>query len=391
MNSKVNAALTQKVRALPTPINHLKWNARRTAQYLFNAPATDNKLVNLQAQLSLTSPFSLSQDLTTLCPANFGGLMLSSYQNNLHMADSLSQKTQNTVCACHSNELEPPPLFYWVDPIGFLYKQNLYQDVSAFNLYTYGTSAGIGVPFSDASYAAVGVGYTRSNLFWKNHLGRANSNTLYCAPSIGISTEFAYAALLVQGSIDFYEVKRHVQFSDINTTARNRHKNYNILCRADLGAKFYLGEHDDLFIEPQLSFNYVNLFQESYSEKGASHFINLSVKHKHSVILQPNGGFKIIKEMNRSNYCFAPNLYVGWLANTPITSGNYISHFYQMEIPNLTEFTVISFDQTTNQLALGAEFVAKNCEKFKFRAGYRAEILSHFQIHTAYLRLNLNF
>lgn len=376
---------------LPIPISQLRWNAKRTADYLFNAPATDNKLINLQNQLSLTPASTFSQDLVELSPVNFGGLMLSSYQNNLHMADSISQKTQNTMCACHNTELDAPPLFYWVDPIGFLYKQNLYQDVSGFNLYTYGTSAGVGVPFSDASYAAVAAGYTRSNLFWKNRLGRANSNTVYVGPSIGISTEFAYMALLVQGSIDFYEVKRHIQFSNINTTAENRHKSYNVLCRADLGAKLNAGEHDDVFIEPQLSFNYVNLFQESFSEKGATDFINLSVKHKHSVIVQPTGGFKIIKEISKSNYCFAPNIYIGWLANVPITSGDYVSHFYQMQVPNLTEFTVVSFDQTTNQLVLGAEFIAKNCAKFKFRAGYRAEILSHFQIHTVYVRLNLNF
>lgn len=295
------------------------------------------------------------------------------------------------MCACYSDDPDGPSPFYWIDPIGFFYKQNRYLDVSGFTDYTYGTAAGIGFPFSDSSYGAVGAGYTRSNLFWKNDSGNASCNTLYIAPSIGISTEFAYMALLVQGSIDFYKVKRHVQFASIDTNAENRHKNYNVLCRADLGAKLNVGEHEDVFFEPQLSFNYVNLFQESYSEKGASNFINLSVKHKHSVILQPNGGIKIIKEISKSTYCFAPNIFVGWLANVPITSGNYISNFYQMQIPNLTEFTVISFDQTTNQLALGAEFVAKKCEKFKFRAGYKAEILSHFQIQTIYLRLNLSF
>ena len=376
---------------LPIPLDMLTGNAKRVAEYVFCSSATDPHVLALQAELVSLPSRVFAKDLVELSPDIFGALGLSGLQNNIHVADMISQKAIHTICKNPACSTESNPFIFWVDPLAFLYKQKGVQDQIGFDLYTYGTAAGFELPVSDAGYLGIGAGFTHSDLFWKESAGACQTNTVYASPSIGFSNQVSYIHFLIQGSIDFYEVKRHIQFATIDTYAKNHHKSYNTLCRIDLGSNFKTGRSKSFILQPKASFNYLNLFEESYSEKGATNFINLAIKHKLTVFLQPNAGLKLIKEFYSKNYCFAPNCYVGWLANIPLSDASYQSKLYQMNIPCSNNFTVESFHRTTNQISLGAEFLLNKCENFLFKAGYKADFLSHFLIQGVYLKFNFKF
>ena len=383
--------ITASAAVLPVPLSDLTGNARRVADYVFCDVGEDPNLLSLQIQLAALSAQNFPIDLVELCPAIYGSLALSGFQNNIHMAGVMTQHVKNLFCNCTPPAASNSGLTFWVDPIGFLYKQKGIQDQIGFDLYSYGAATGFSSQTSESSIFSLAAGYTHSNLFWREDAGDAEADSVYCAPSIGFSNGTAYFNFLIQGSIDFYNVKRHIQFATIDTNAKNHHKSYNTLCRIDIGAKLKAGEHKGVYIQPEISFNYVNLFEERYSEKGASNFINLTVRQKLSVFLQPNGGLKIIKEFEHKNFCFGPSIYVGWLGNIPMTSGTYTSSLYQLNIPCENKFGVISYHEIANQLSLSAECLVRKCDDSLFTVGYRADILSHIQIHAVYLRYNWDF
>lgn len=379
----------------------LNGNALLTYNYLFCVDGNDPDLLEIQnTLLALPTLQALSDALVQLCPALYSSLPLLELQNNVHMARVMTQKSRKYFCDCNHMKKKKYPEYpltsFWVQPIGFYYNQKGVQNQYGFHDYTYGMASGFLLPMPSGLLLDLGLGYTHSELKWNNSRGRADANTIYFAPSLSFWFEPFCISLIVQGDVNFYNTKRNIEFTGVSETAKGNFESYDILCGLDFSAKIELLENlyqdhsTPFYIEPSMQFYCMNFFQQRFVEKDGGD-LNLSVGHKHTVFLQPNLGLKITQEIRTKSLCFAPNLYVGYLANIPLKNAGYNSSIPEFNIPCFSDFTVYGYHRVTNQLLLGAEFVIKKCDRFLITAGYNATMFSHLFTQGVNARFSLEF
>ena len=98
---------------------------------------------------------------------------------------------------------------------------------------------------------------------------------------------------------------------------------------------------------------------------------------------------RLIQEWNCSKICFAPNAYVGWLANVPLGSVTTSQRF--VDAPPDLFFSTQGVRQTTNQLVLGAEFYMQRLKAYELTANFEADLLSQFEVYTVKLKFQWLF
>ncbi len=380
-------------------VNLLTGNPKLTYNYLFCTSSGDEALVALQnILLALPTLQAFSDALVQLCPALYSSLPLLELQNNVHMAQVMNQKNRKYFCDCHDNDqnryVKKEPWSYWMQPIGFYYNQKGVQNQYGFHNYTYGAAFGFLLPLPSGVLLDLGLGYTHSDLKWNNDRGTARSNTIYFAPSFSLWFKPFCLSLIVQGDVDLYSVRRNIEFTGVNETSKSSFESYNFLCGIDFSAKLEIPDpyfsNAPFYIEPEMQFYCMNFFQNRFVEEDGGD-LNLSVGHKYTLFLQPNLGFKVTQEFQTQTVCFAPNIYIGYLANIPLNNSNYNSNMPGFNIPCASNFTVYGYHRITNQLALAAEFVVKECDNMLFSLGYNATMFSHIFTQGVNLRLSLEF
>ena len=117
--------------------------------------------------------------------------------------------------------------------------------------------------------------------------------------------------------------------------------------------------------------------------------MGLEVKRHTDYVLQPSFRLRVIEENMTEKWCYAPNLYVGYLANIPIGGANTFARF--IEAPSNLFFNIPGEQVTTNQLILGLELYAQRLKSFEFTANFEADLLSHLEVYTAKIKLQWLF
>ncbi len=397
-----NVILTILGGAIITPTSSLSPNAQNVNNYLLgnaNVQGPARELV----QTLLQVPAGLFNDaLLQLSPIQYGAFTLVSFQNNIHVADILSRRNNYSFCDCYKNKgsLKRPgqrPINYnlenyrqmWVEPIGYYYHQKPYKRQRGFDNYTYGVSYGMEFPVPDLLTLFGALGYTHSNIVWYPVFGDARTNSVYLGFGPSVAVKDAFASLLVQGNVDFINSTRKIHFPGINASTSSSHNSYNLLCRLHAGYRPYLNPYQTMFFQTEVQLNYINFFEEAYREIGAGN-ANLEVNHKHSVYLQPNAKVKLIKEFYSQNFCFTPNIFMGWLANIPIISGRYRAHMYNI-ITGSSNFTVTTYHDYINQLTFGGEFSMNQCKNFLFTVGYEGSVFDQLNVQAVRIRFEWAF
>ena len=267
----------------------------------------------------------------------------------------------------------------FIQPIGIYYNQREKEQQVPFDMGTYGVGAGWTQVFGDQFFLTAGVGYTHSNLDWKNNYGNSNWSTVYVAPVVGWFGNRAFANLTVMGAFNFIKADRRIVFPGINRVAKSRYNAYDLLLKGNGGMRFAVFDFiPRSWFQPEVTLNYLTIFTEEYTESGANS-INLNVQKRTNYLLQPSFRAKLIKEVITKKYCYAPSLYVGWLANIPLNADNMQARF--TGAPNQTLFNITGYNQTTNQLILGAGFFMKRAEKFELQSDFEVDMLSKYEIY----------
>lgn len=392
----------------------LQGNPQRTYDYLFSViDPQDSNLLNLQnALLALPTLSEFNQALLELCPAQFSALPLVSFQNNVRLASLTFQQGKSSVCSSCPSDLS---VNFWMEPVGFYYNQKGVQEQFGFDNFSYGIAAGTLIPLSQSFFFNPAAGVTHSNLMWNNSCGKAASTSVYFSPSFGCCSEKTFANVIAQGSIDFYNTVRQISFTGFNSKPTARFKSYNILCGLEFGTKiefakvhaaFVLSDNYtpwqkskvtkacsqdkfSFYVQPELQFYFVKLFQEEFSE-GSDSTVSLEVRHQTSTYVQPNLGVKFIPEFYTANCCVSPIVYLGYLSNIPLGPTGIVSKCYQLSIP-VPNFTVDGYHRVVNQLSAGLQVVIRNNDNFQASFGYSLDCLSHMNIQMVSIKLNWNF
>ncbi len=377
---------------LPVPIDNLKGNAKAVADYLFcfNLFPDDPDLLPILRQLVSLSPKEFVEELDQLSPAQFGALPLVVLQNS-HLISDLFVTSNERAYWCDETECTGDT-HVWIAPVGQWQGQNSIGQQLGFNSRTFGTAIGASHLFSNYLNLTGGLGYTYTDLGWKENGGNGHWNSLYLCPSLGFVTKTWFANILAQGAVNFYNTERTIRFTGLSRNATSSHHSYDILGRVDGGYRFKWGDRRKsyrIYTMPTVRLSYLNIFENSYTESGAG-AINLDVDSHYSAFLQPEILIKNSLEFTPGDLCIAPYTEIGYIANIPLTSANYTSRFHKQTLckPN---FTVVGLNETTNQLSitLGLQ-VTKGCH-FTLDVSYDGRFFDQTYINAGKLKFDYRF
>ncbi len=376
----------------PLALSNLATNPRKVGQYFFDQEEVAFGTQDLQyvanQSLVLSSGGPFEDSLVRLSPLTQAGSTFSTFQNNVQMAIVLDRQFQSEAQEASSNpcnyleyaQVKPGG---FVQPIALFYNQQKTTESLAttqqvpFKASTYGAGAGYSYVLDRQFVFEGGLGYTHTNLNWKDNFGSSEWNSFYLAPFLGWFNDQGFANLMFMWAANFYDTNRRVQFPGIDRTATSNYNSYDFFIRANGGFQVYVRK--DFWLRPELTLNYLADVREDYTETGAGG-ISLQVKRKVTNILQPSVRARFVKEIETAKFCYAPNIYAGWLANIPLDNGLTSARF--TDAPANLFFNIQGGSQTTNQLILGAEFFARRFDQFEITANFEADLFSYFEVYT---------
>jgi len=148
------------------------------------------------------------KSLLRLSPVTQDSNVQTTFQNDLQIAVAIDNQFQTTTKqqrlekqqddSTHTLCYGIPKTGVFIQPIGIFYNQRLTADTLAssrnvpFTAYTYGAGFGYEHVFDNQFVIEGGVGYTHSNLDWKNNFGNSKWSSLYLAPFFGWFNDTAF-------------------------------------------------------------------------------------------------------------------------------------------------------------------------------------------------------
>ncbi|WP_194847478.1 autotransporter-associated beta strand repeat-containing protein [Candidatus Neptunochlamydia vexilliferae] len=375
---------------LPVPIDDLKGNAKEVAKYLFcEGAVSDPDLLSLLKQIVRLPAKEFVEELDQLSPAQFGALPLINLQNSHLMSDLFVTSNERTYWCdqeCDGNTR------LWIAPVGQWQGQTSIGQQLGFNSRTFGVALGASHILTHFLNATVGAGYTYTDLGWKNNGGSGHWNSIYLCPSVGYVSESWFGNALIQGAVNFYNIERRIRFTGISRDAKNSHHSYDILGRIDGGYRLKWGDTRKdyrLYTMPTVRLSYLNIFQNSYTERGAG-VINLAIDSQYSAFLQPEVLIKNVLEFTPGDLCISPYNEIGYGANIPLTSASYTSRFHKQTLCK-SNFTVVGFNETTNQLLFNFGLqITKGCN-FSLDMSYNGRFFDQTYINAGKLKFDYRF
>ncbi|KAG6559777.1 Autotransporter beta-domain [Candidatus Rhabdochlamydia oedothoracis] len=327
--------------------------------------------------------------LNRLTPSQFGALALNELENNFSVVNTFFLSGENQRGGCYENDCEPTDI--WFNPLGFVYSQDSRPEIGheaiGFTNQTYGFTIGIDHLFTDNWSLGAGIGYSQSQLDWKQQAGKACASSGYLGPCLKYNSENFYFDFLVLGTGSFYDVHRKIKFPGISRNADSTPTIWNI--SESILAGFRLERYCNFFLQPEILLDQLNIFQEAFKENKANS-INLSVKRKYASFLRFLINMKLAKKWLYCNMCLVPSVNVGWLRTTPLSGRHYTASFREGTFCK-SDFSVTSFHQITDQILLGAQFSVSSQNGFSISLGYDGKFGNGSKINQVNMALDWKF
>ncbi len=379
---------------LPVPFNSLSGNAMAIAEYLFcsNFLPPDPDLRYVMGLLVSLPANIFERELEQLSPSQFGALPLVELQNQRVIADTIAESAEKYRWCKGEDTNNSQKTSVWVAPVGYYYNQDKVDGQIAFDAYAIGAAVGANHLLAHNILVGGAIGYAHSHIDWQEKAGEGRWNSVYAGPSIGWVPSSGFVNMLVLGAYNYYSIDRTIRFPGLRRTAYNNHHSWDVMARIDGGYKFCVNTKengDQLFILPEASVSYLNIFESSYTESGAKS-LNLDVGSKYSAFLQSNVMIKFLNDFHIKNMCITPTIHVGWISTIPLSSRNYTSSLF-MQTTCKSHFTVTSFHDKTNQLSIGCELVFTTSKDLILSLGYNANLLDQNTVQSGKLRLEKRF
>lgn len=267
----------------------------------------------------------------------------------------------------------------FIQPIGIYYNQRAVGEQIPFDLGTYGFGAGWTQTFNQHFFITGGAGYTHTKLKWENNFGNSKWSTLYFGPIIGCFNRLFFTNFGILGAFNFVKAYRTIVFTDLYRVAKSRYNTFDLLLRLNGGLRVpTFSITPQSWIQPEITLNYLTIFTQAYSEQGAND-ISLQIKSRTNYLMQPSFRARFFKEFITKKFCYAPSITLGWLANIPLNPANILARF--TGAPNQSFFNITGYNNTTNQLILGASFLMSQYNKFELRSDFEVDMLSQYEVY----------
>jgi uncharacterized protein with beta-barrel porin domain len=197
----------------------------------------------------------------------------------------------------------------WADGFGYYGHQDNKDDLNGYKANTWGTMLSIETPVICGFRAGLGGGYAYTDLDERKYGNNTNihnyQGTVY----------FSYDpnAWFLDGGFSFgwnrYDGKRHINFAEVNRTARAKYNGKEYTGFAATGYRYTYNCFD---ITPIASVLYSHLHLDAYTEKGAQS-LNLHINKQHYNYLESSLGAKVEYLYQTRCGTFIPEIHSFWL------------------------------------------------------------------------------
>ena len=220
------------------------------------------------------------------------------------------------------------------------------------------------------------VGYTHQNTTIETNIGNVKASNLWVQPFFGWFNQKAFANISLIGSFQFN--RSAAKSSIVNRYIRARFTTYNIGVRASGGPRIQF--KNSYWFQPETTLAVNNFITSGFSNKMDGVTIANSNTTSNSVLFS-RVLCRFIKQYENKKICYAPNIFLGWAANTPLNrvrmTGNVIT-FPQIGLKLKSKMI--------NQLAVGAQFYAQKFNKFILTGNFTGYFLSKSESYNFYVR-----
>lgn len=212
----------------------------------------------------------------------------------------------------------------FLEPYGYSTSLDLSTTAHQFDLYTVGLSIGGSYTIYERLVFCLGLGYSHSEINWKEVADQSSLNTLYFGPSLSYLFTYGYISTMIFGMANFYHADRETNLFptliEKEIVASGDFFSWDITTRLEGGLSFPIGT--DYYLSPNLRLDYSAIFIQSHTEM-LDETIGLNIDSLSKRCLRLKATLKFTREVFVDKFGFIIlALSGGWLNNIPITNNS---------------------------------------------------------------------
>ena len=223
------------------------------------------------------------------------------------------------------------------------------------------------------------VGYTHQNTTIETNIGNIKASNLWVQPFFGWFNQKAFANISLMGNFQFNRAASKLFVPGFGIRyVRGRFTTYNIAVRASGGPRIQF--KNSYWFQPETTLAVNNYITSGFSNTiDGQTLINFNTTS--NSVLFSRVLCRFIKQYENKKICYAPNISLGWAANTPLnrvrSTGNVIT---------FPQFGLKLKSRMINQLVVGAQFYAQKFNKFILTGNFTGYFLSKSESYNFYVR-----
>lgn len=254
-----------------------------------------------------------------LQPAYYSALGLVQESNFILARASLTNRMQELLnFTCAKSYVAEKKSYLWVDPVGDFTQQDSKQHDMGYHAATVGAFAGFDGYLSERFRLGISGGYTNSRVHWMEDVGKGWINSAYLAGYFLYNPQYFYLNGSLCGGYSHYNVSRYIRINDLKRVAY--HKNHGFGFEADLEIGYV--SKTKIKIQPYLRQSYVGLYQQDFTEHGASS-LNLTVDSKKFAMYRLEAGLFFDRCFDYTTWSFLPEINISGIYEQELKTGTF--------------------------------------------------------------------
>jgi outer membrane autotransporter protein len=372
-----------QVSFVPIPAIVAHGNAGKVAHCLNNlpAPAGSDLAFIVNAVRLLPSVSAIEDALIQMQPSAFTALGLSQEDATLYVSNAILNRLDLFSHSCNVKNNRGNHL--WISALGGYTKQSNWQEEPGFETGTPGFVIGFDGTLAEQVCLGGSLSYTYMHLHWREDRGHADIQALYAALYGKWFGSIGYLEGSFMGAYDFYQTDRYIAFSSIRRHAHGSHGGQEGSFHLKGALTF---DQKKTIISPFARLDFLYLFENSFRETGAKS-LNLNVKAKKSDLLQTEAGIDISYCAGSASTSITPFLQVSAIRESRFTG--------RKERALLGGTCLMTVKGLNPSRTLGAASLGVNVAFSDMLSNisflYRGRYGSHFQDHSLYLQVGMQF
>ncbi|HSX37816.1 MAG TPA: autotransporter domain-containing protein, partial [Chlamydiales bacterium] len=262
----------------------------------------------------------------------------------------------------------------WVSGFGNFASQDTTSQLPALTFQSEGFFLGCDYLALQHGLVGAALGFTRSSLYFKEHLGDGGINSYFLGLYGSADVSNAYMELGFFATGNQNQNKRRVAFPGFMEAYYSSHRSYQLTPHLEFGYDYQDPRFNWNIFEPFAAFDCVVNWEKGYKEKGQSEILAMTVKSKTSYFLQSKVGLKAYQQLHHSwGYCILREV-ASYVNKTPFHTRGITAAIVNQGGSYLFDI----FTRRQNLLGFGFEAMVKGNNGYFGSGEYSGEFFSGY-------------